>query len=103
MKFSTVVRSDCKPMPTSMDSGNALVKPPNDYDASADMRKGYKSAVGSLIGNMLRARPDIADAILGVSDQPYPLEASISSLPPPRPKSHENQQANTQMLETTRW
>lgn len=58
---------DCKPMDTPMATDSSLRKAEDGYQASAELRHHYQSAVGSLMYIMLGTRPDLAFAISVVS------------------------------------
>ena len=52
---------------TPIETLSRLIPTKDDYEAPAEFRKKYQSAVGSLIYTMLGTRPDIAYAVLVVS------------------------------------
>ena len=58
---------DCNSIATPMETSSKLMPAEDGYEAPAEYRKKYQSAVGSLMYAMLGTRPDIAYAVSVVS------------------------------------
>jgi len=57
----------CNPSPTPADPHIRLERPSPEFEATAEARRQYQSAVGSLMYAMLGSRPDISYAVSKVS------------------------------------